>query len=130
MMTSEGPQVPAVPEPPSSRAWHEFLTRIATNVWALRHKVAQLAPSAEADSLMVHIDAAHDALRQVGVEIQDYLPQPYHPGMNVEILVFQPQPGIDREMISATIRPAVYLRGQLINRGQVIVATPERKEEP
>jgi len=129
-MIPEQQQVPGAPQPPSSRDWQEFLTCIATNVWALRDKVAQMATSAEADSLKVHVDAAHNALRQVGVETQDYPPQPYHPGMNVEILVFQPQSGIDREMISATIRPTVYLGGQVINRGQVIVATPERKEGP
>jgi hypothetical protein len=112
---------------PSKVKWQGFLARVAVNTWALRRKTMQMPESAESNALKVHVDAVHGALQEIGVEIQEYSSQPYYPGLSVEILAFQPSPGIERDTITSTIRPAILLDGQIIQRGQVIVATPERK---
>jgi len=115
---------------PGPRAWLDLVTCVATSVWTLRRKLAQSTGSPEMDRLRIHVDAIHDALRQAEVEIQDYPVGPYHPGMAVEIVVFQPQPEVEQELIAATVRPAVFWRGQMIQRGQIVVATPQRSKQP
>lgn len=111
------------------RLWRESLASIAMNAWALRRKMLQLGPTAEGNSLMIHVNALHDALQQIAVEIQDHTGQPYRPGLSAEVLVFQPQADVTQDTITATIRPTVYCQGQIIRRGQVVVSTPEREQE-
>ena len=61
----------------------------------------------------------------MSIAIQDHLDQPYDSGQLLDVLAFQPTPGIEREVVAETIRPTVYLQGQQIQKGQVIVATPQ-----
>jgi len=114
---------------PLPREWQEFISGVAVNAWALRRKTAQATPSAGWGSVQTHIDAIHDALRQIGVEITGYTGQPYQPGLGAEILTFQPNPEMQQDTITATIRPAVYFHGQIIKRAQVVVSTPERNDQ-
>jgi len=108
----------------------DSLARIAMSAWTIRRKTRQSVSDAESGSLSVHTDAIFDALRQTGVEIEEYPEQPYRPGLDVEILVFQPNASVEQDTITSTVRPAVLFQGQIIQRGQVIVSTPEEKEMP
>ncbi len=109
------------------RNWLDSLASVAMGAWALRRKYREANEDDATTSLRVHIDAIHDALRQMGVEIEEFTKQPYEPGMNVDILVFQPQPDVHQNTIAATIRPAIHFGNRLIQRSQVIVSTPEQK---
>jgi hypothetical protein len=115
---------------PSELSWRAFLLRVAVNAWALRRLAARDPAPLEPDPGRVCIDALHGALHEVGVEVRDYASQAYHAGLNLEIVTFEPTPGLECEVIRATVRPAVFLRGQLLLRSQVIVATPERSQRP
>jgi hypothetical protein len=108
----------------------DSLARIATSAWTIRRKTRQSVSNVESGALSLHADAIFDALRQTGVEIEEYPEQPYRPGLDVEILVFQPNAGVEQDTITSTVRPAVLFQGQIIQRGQVIVSTPEEKEMP
>lgn len=119
---------PSESQPALPRPFVNSLANIATSAWTIRRKAQQRASDADAGFLSVHIDSIFDALRQIGVEIAVYSDQPYMPGLDVEILVFQPSTTVEKDTITATVRPAVLLRGQIIQRGQVIVSTPEERK--
>jgi hypothetical protein len=43
------------------------------------------------------------------------------------VLAHQPTGGIGREEVVETVKPSVYLRGVMIQMGDVVVGVPEKK---
>jgi hypothetical protein len=72
-----------------------------------------------------HLESVMDVAREAGLEIQDHTGAPFHSGMALQVLAFQPTPGVQREKVEETIKPTIYLNGTMIQMGEVIVATPE-----
>lgn len=79
--------------------------------------------------LLRHVTGACEALKFNGVEVRDHTGERYVDGMALEVLAFQPRPGTDFEVVEETLRPSVYYKDVLIQRGQVIVATPEKRPD-
>jgi hypothetical protein len=79
--------------------------------------------------LVRHVEAAHDVFAQRGVEIRDPTGDKYVPGMALSVLAFQPTPGLLHEKIIETIKPTILYRDQILQRGDVIVGTPEEADE-
>ena len=71
-----------------------------------------------------HLDSAFDLLHEAGLEVQDLTDAPFDTGMSVEVIAYEPTPGIVRERVLETVRPTVYLGGRMVRMGQVIVGTP------
>jgi hypothetical protein len=67
-------------------------------------------------------------LTAAGIEVIDHTDTPFEAGMQVKVLAFEPRPGISRDRIVETIKPSVYHRSQLIQMGEVIVASPGKDE--
>jgi hypothetical protein len=72
-----------------------------------------------------HLESLTDVVRGAGLEIQDHTGAPYHAGMALQVLAFQPTPGVQRERVGETVKPTIYHNGTMIQMGEVIVATPE-----
>ena len=70
------------------------------------------------------VHASRQALADDGLEIQEHDGMPFDSGQSLEALVFQDEPGLDREVVLETVRPSVYFRGERIQMGQVIVGRP------
>lgn len=106
----------------------DFWIDIASAAWKLRQKVIDpitREPKEEMRSLLRYVDAIWDSLSQVGLEIQDHTNQPFDSGQSLEVLAFQPTPGILRETVLETVKPTIYLKELRLQMGQVIVATPQ-----
>jgi hypothetical protein len=71
-----------------------------------------------------------DVLASREFEIRDDTSTQYVAGMALKVVAFQPTEGIDQETICETIRPSVYYRGKLVQRGEVVVATPKNVGSP
>uniref|UniRef100_UPI003F4964D8 hypothetical protein n=1 Tax=Amycolatopsis sp. CA-096443 TaxID=3239919 RepID=UPI003F4964D8 len=102
------------------------LADVATNLWRARKKIAQ---SAELDSRAARqadrfLGSIEDDLALAGVVVQDHAGRPIGPGMPVEILIYAPQPDLERETVVETVRPSVLLNGRPIQTSQVIVGQP------
>lgn len=97
------------------------LAALATAVWQLRNKIAE-HPHRR------HVRPLFDAMDAFGLETRQYDSVPFDAGMEVRVLAIQPAEGLDREKVIETVRPAVYLRGILIQPGEVIVGRPPTVE--
>ena len=78
-----------------------------------------------------HLEAVWDTLGQAGVEIRDHAdePVPEYGSLALEVLAYQPTPGLSRDKVIDTIKPSIYVDGHLLQMGQVIVGTPEKEPE-
>ena len=101
---------------------------IANAVWSLQQKSRDPATTEIRDEfrpISRHVERLAECLAEIGIEAQNHTNQPFDSGQSLEVIAFQPTAGIAREVVLETIRPSVYLKGQRIQVGQVIVATPQ-----
>jgi hypothetical protein len=101
---------------------------VATGLWRARRRLVDPAtgrPHAEARLTFRHVRSSWDALTDAGVLIQDHDGEAFESGQLLEVIAFQPTPGLFRETVTETIRPSVYLRGRCLQIGQVMVGIPE-----
>ncbi|MEO3889326.1 hypothetical protein [Nonomuraea sp. B5E05] len=116
-----------VPEEPE-RIQHDTLSGssvadVVTSIWRLDRRVRRVPGVTR--SATRHLEMAWDTLVQAGVKIQDHLNDPFDPGLSIKVLSYQPTPELDRDRVVETIRPSIYLNDQMIQRGEVIVGTPD-----
>ena len=105
----------------------QTLVAVATALWRVRSKLetastVELPP--ELRHLPRHIQAAWDALAAGKIEVKDHKGERYVPGMAVNPLAFQPTAGVGSEVIHETIQPSVFYGDTLVQRADVIVASP------
>jgi hypothetical protein len=109
------------------------IAAIATHVWRAKSKLIDPAsgqPREETKRTYRHIESTLDALAQMGVVIRDQLNEPYDPGLPVNVLTFQPMPGLSRDTIVEVLRPTIIWRERVLQVGEVIVGTPENPPVP
>jgi hypothetical protein len=103
------------------------MTAIATNVWKAKSKMVD-AVSGEVREEMKrvyrHVEAALDNLREIGFEVQGHTGDTFDYGQSLKVVTTQPTQGITRETVIETIRPTIYFQRQLIQAGEVVIATP------
>jgi hypothetical protein len=104
------------------------IAAIATHVWRAKKKLIDPGsgqPHEETKRTYRHIESTLDALAQMGVVISDQLNEPYDPGLPVNVLTFQPMPGLSRDTIVDVVRPTIIWRERVLQVGEVVVGTPE-----
>lgn len=124
--TGDGPALAGEPWPRARPAAGRIvpdaaLADVATCLWRLRARPAD--PDRE-------LDAAFDALAGAGIEVRDHDGDPYDPGQAVRAVRFEPDAGADHDRVVETIRPTVYRGGEVIQPGEVVVATPASAPPP
>lgn len=109
------------------------LVGAATGLWRALRKLDQDAGSLSAADLRqvrIQVRASRQALADDGLEIQEHDGEPFDSGLSLEVLVFQDEPELTREVVLETVRPTVYFRGRRIQMGQVIVGRPVSPQTP
>ncbi|EFC80558.1 hypothetical protein FrEUN1fDRAFT_6339, partial [Parafrankia sp. EUN1f] len=86
------------------------------------------ARAADTRRLQRQLDSLWSTLGAAGVEVQDHDRVPYDSGLDLQVLEFQRTAGLTGETVLETLRPTVYLHGQRVQTGEVVVGTPV--EEP
>jgi hypothetical protein len=115
------------------KEWDRLVAEIATGVWRLRQRFAQIGVDRTRDDLRRaarDVNALWATLIESGVEILDHTGADYDPGQALQVIAFQPTPGIERERILETVKPTVYFESRWIQLGEIIVGTPERSTSP
>jgi hypothetical protein len=100
---------------------------IATNVWKAQTKMVDGASGEvrhEMKRIYRHIEAALESLRAIGLEVKDHTGDAFDYGLPLKVITTQPTEGITRESVLETIRPTIYWQQQIIQRGEVVIATP------
>ena len=106
-----------------------LLTDLATGLWRIRRKMAALGEGVspeEMRKLNRYVESAWDMLAGAKVEVQDLTGEKYVDGMALKVIAFQPTEGVAGEVVDETIKPTVFYRDQLVQRGEVIVTTPSK----
>lgn len=110
---------------------HErFLVQIATGLWRLQQRLIDPAtgePREDMRRAYRHFETVWDTLAEHGLEIQDHTGEGFDSGMALSVLSFEHDSAMTREIIRETVKPTIYLRNSCIQRGEVIVATPEEE---
>lgn len=81
--------------------------------------------TSETRGALRHLEATWTALGEAGVQIIDHTGEPFHHGLALTVIAFQPTKGLTREEVVETIRPTIYFGPTLLQMGEVIVGTPE-----
>jgi hypothetical protein len=103
------------------------LLAAATGLWRAQRKLNQRGGDLSAADLRQvrrYVQAGRQALADGGLEIQEHDGAPFDPGHSLEVLAFQDEPDLTREVVLETLRPSVYYRGERIQMGQVVVGRP------
>lgn len=102
---------------------------IATGIWRIKNKFLRVDTDELPDEIKKakrHVESTWDALTSAKVEVRDHTNEKYVAGMALNVIAFQPSSSVRAEMISETIKPSIFYGGKLIQRGDVIVETPEK----
>jgi hypothetical protein len=123
------PPQPATPAPAGdeSEALAASFGGLATQVWRALGKTVDPATGEPLDDMKRvhrHVSGALDALKQMGLTINDWANQPYDAGLPVKVLAFQPSPGLVRDTVIESVRPTVMWKDRLVQLGEVVVGTP------
>ena len=104
---------------------------IATNVWKAKVKMVD-GPSGEVRDEMKrvyrHIESVLDSLHEMGLEVKDHTGDAFDYGLPLKVVTTQPTQGITRENVIETIKPTIYWQQQIIQMGEVVIATPASTE--
>jgi hypothetical protein len=65
----------------------------------------------------------------MGITLNDWIGQPYDPGLPVKVLTFQPAEGVVRDTVIEAVRPTVIWRDRLLQLGEVVVGIPINPEK-
>jgi hypothetical protein len=137
------PQAPVslAPNPPEARAEHktssslpiELAAEVANCLWYVKTKHFQCSwndqelqgDDARMRRTLVRINTCTQALAEAGLELVDPIGKPFPKGAEGLMKArFTPTAGIVDEFVSETMRPIVYFRRQIVQRGEVFVAVP------
>lgn len=118
------------PEPPLER---KVVASWANNIWELKNRVNTFQMKIPNDfyvrRVMDTLDRMDEILEETGARIIDETGKPLSPGdMRWDRIGGEPKPDLKESIIGETIKPAVYYKGELIQRGQIIVYYPEKEE--
>jgi len=105
----------------------QVIASVATAIWRMRTKLEGQASAelpAELRHMPRHVQAAWDALAAGDIEIQDPTGQRYVPGMAVQPVTYSPDSSVPPNTIVETLQPAVFWKDILIQRADVILASP------
>jgi hypothetical protein len=102
------------------------LANIATNAWKARSRMvdSEGEPREETKRIYRHVDSILDSLAQLNVEIRDHTGEAFDYGLPLNVITTQPTKGIIRDRVIETIKPTIYWNRQLIQAGEVVIATP------
>ena len=105
---------------------------VATNAWKLRARLVDGKSGEPRDDLKKedirklarHVEAIFESLSQIELEVKDRTGEPFDYGLPEKVITTQPQPGLKKEQIIETLRPSIYWNKQLVQQGEVVIATP------
>lgn len=134
---STGPQFPIRPERQmglstlqSQLGLTAALCKAAIEAWRLQ-RLGPRVCEVDRERIQAIADRLTASLAQAGVVIEDHTDQAYVEGLSVEVLTIEVRtdfaPGEHR--IVETVKPSVYIAGQLVAPGQVILGRGANQDE-
>jgi hypothetical protein len=110
--------------------FRSLLAEVATNAWKGQLRLANWPGDellSERRRIERNFESILSGLESFGVRVKDHTGEAYDFGQALKVVAAQPQDGIEREVVTETIRPTVYWREHIIQRGEVVIATPHEE---
>lgn len=108
------------------------LVGVATNVWKARRRMTDPVSGEVAEEMKrVHADVERiqRCLNELGIAIEDHTNQAFDYGLPWKVVATKPTAGIEKEIVTETLRPTIRWRDQIIQHAEVEIATPLRQQE-
>jgi len=106
----------------------KMMIAVATNAWQLKRKMT-VGDGGEVKEefkrLYRHVDAIYDSFVPLGLEVKDRTGEAFDYGLPEKVITSHPTPGITKERVIETKKPTIYFRGNILQAGEVVIATPE-----
>ena len=103
------------------------LVEMATNAWRLKVRMIDPdsgEPKEETRKLYRFVEGLFRALGDAGIQVIDKTGKPYDSGMPEKVISFEQTPGLQKERIMDTVRPAIRWKERHLHFGEIIVGTP------
>lgn len=101
-----------------------FLVDLGTGIWRIRRKIAGMKRlPKELKDAMFSLESTWDSMSEGGVEITDYIGT-VPSDKEATVTEVREVPGLYGKQVIDAIRPAVLLRGEVIQRGEVVMGIP------
>jgi molecular chaperone GrpE (heat shock protein) len=109
------------------------LADIATNVWRAENKMLDSCSREVRDGMKGvyrHIEAVLERFKEIGLEVKSHTGDPFDYGLPLKVVTTQPTPDIMKECVIETIKPTIFWHEQIIQMGEVVIATPASSTPP
>jgi hypothetical protein len=108
----------------------KFIANLGTDIWRVREKMLKPGTDEPLDEMRKayrHLSSTWEKLRDAGFKIQNHTGEKMPKGgiYQLKVLAYQPEPGLNCEVIIETVKPSIYYKDRMIQMGEVIVGTPE-----
>ena len=108
----------------------DLVSSLAIEMWRLDKRVNKvLAESPIDNSIVDQIQRIKDIFRKQDVEICEHTDTEYNDGMSVKVLHVEEVDNLPlgKMKVLETVKPSVYLKGQVISHGEIIVGKSKEK---
>jgi hypothetical protein len=105
---------------------------IATNTWKARRRLVEPISgelAGEMKRVAADIERIQRCLEDLGVVIEDHTNRPFDYGLPWRVVATKPMVGIQKEIVTETLRPTVRWHDQIIQHAEVEIGTPANKEQ-
>lgn len=104
---------------------------IATNAWRAKKKMVEpISGEVREEMTRVYRDikGIFESLQDIGLKVKDHTGDAFDYGLPLKVITTEPKQGITRESVSETIKPTIFWQDQIIQMGEVVIATPASTE--
>jgi hypothetical protein len=70
-----------------------------------------------------------EALNEIGLEVRNHTGDTFDYGLPLKVITAQPTQGIEKEVIIETLRPTLFWNNNIVQMGEVIIASPVKAGE-
>jgi hypothetical protein len=130
---ADRPPPPPPPPPNDDRRLHRPYADLANGwfrVWGLTMQPGTDRPKEEMRRVVPHLESLRDTLEHLGLDIIDHTGKEIPEGLDLDVLGYKVSPGLKRDRVIETVRPTVYFRDQMIQKGRVYAETGSPDEHP
>ncbi len=108
----------------------KMISAVAIEMWRLEKRLSKIKDTirekvgSEADAVYDQLQRIRDCLGKYEIEIKEYTGESYNDGLSLRALHVETDENLPRGtmMIIETVKPSVYLKGNIISHGEVVVA--------
>lgn len=108
------------------------LVTIANHAWKAASRSSNPDSSESASDLkrvQRSLAGIMDALKDIGIEVRSHTGDTFDYGLPLKVITAQPTPGIEKEVVIETLRPTLFWNNNIVQMGEVIIATPVKAGE-